>query len=459
VEGRVEGRMPNPVPVVFRLLAVFAPAFTRPTFAHALTLVYGAILAPGRRTVTAALRAVGLDDERHFTTYHRVLNRAAWSPLALSKALLGLILIAFVGADAPLLLVIDDTLERRYGRRVAYKARYHDPVRSSSGHVATTSGVRWLYICALVRVPWSSRPWALPFLTVPCPTPTVSAQLGKRHRTVPARAALLVRLIRRWQPDRPLVLTGDSGYGVVALARTCRAQDVTLVARLRLEAALYAPVPPQPTGKPGVKPKKGPRLPTPGAQLEDPATPWMRQEVRWYAGAVRAFDVTSGLALWHRDGESPVPIRWVLLRDPVGKLRPTALFCTDQAATPAQIIARYVGRWNIEVTFEEARRHLGIATQRQWSQRAIERTMPCLLGLFSLVTLLADALHGAALPTRQSAWYAKREGTFLDALAAVRRHLWTCGQANAPIPMNAADMADSPDHLFAALVDAACYAA
>jgi len=451
--------MPNFAPVTLRLLAVFAPAFTTPTFAHALTLVYGAILAPGRRTVTAALRAVGRDDERHCTTYHRVLNRATWSPLALSKVLLGLILTAFVGPEASLLLVIDDTLARRYGRRVAYKARYHDPVRSASGHVATTSGVRWLCICALVRVPWSSRPWALPFLTVPCPTPAVGARLGKRQRTVPARAATLIRLIRRWQPDRPLVVTGDSGDGVVALARTCREQGVTLVARLRLEAALDAPVPPQPAGKPGVKPKKGPRLPTPGAQLGNKATAWARHEVRWYADEVRACDVTSGLALWHRDGEPPVPIRWVLLRDPTGKLRPTALFCTDQELAPVQVIARYIGRWNIEVTFEEARRHLGLATQRHWSQRAIERTLPCLLGLFSLVTLLADALHGAALPTRQSAWYAKPEATFLDALAAVRRHRWISGQANTPTPMNAADVADPPDSLFAALIDAACYAA
>jgi len=174
---------------------------------------------------------------------------------------------------------------------------------------------------------------------------------------------------------------------------------------------------------------------------------------------VRAFDVTSGLALWPRDGAPPAPIRWVLLRDPAGTRRPTALLSTDQQATPMPIIAYYVGRWNIAVTFEEARRHLGVATQRQWSQHAIERTRPCLLGLFSLVTLLADALHGAALPTRQSAWYAKPEATFLDALAAVRRHLWTSHQANTPTPIHAADVADSPDSLFAALVDAACYAA
>jgi len=355
--------------------------------------------------------------------------------------------------------VIDDTLERRYGRHVADKARYHDPVRSSSGHVVITGGVRWLCICALVPVLWSSRPWALPFLTVPCPTPAVSARRGKRQRTVPARVATLIRRIRRWQPDRPLVVTGDSGYGVVALARTCRERRVTLVARLRLEAALDAPVPPLPAGKPGVTPKQEPRLPNPGAQLADPATAWLRQEVRWYAGAVRAFDVTSGLALWQRDGAPPVPIRWVLLRDPDGKLRPTARCCTAPEATPAQIIMRYVGRWNSAVTFEEARRQRGVATRRHRSRRAVERTLPGLLGRFSLVTLLADALHGAALPTRQSAWYAKPEATFLDALAAVRRHLWASRQANTPTPMRAPDVADSPDRIFAALVDAACYAA
>jgi len=113
----------------------------------------------------------------------------------------------------------------------------------------------------------------------------------------------------------------------------------------------------------------------------------------------------------------------------------------------------------IEVTLEEVRRHLGVETQRHWSRRAVERTLPGLLGLFSLVTLLADALHGAALPARQSAWYTKPEATFLDALAAVRRHRWISRRANAPTPICAADVADSPDRLFAALVDAACYAA
>lgn len=414
--------MPTPSSAIVPLLAAFAPTFTAPTFAHALILVYGTLLASGRRTVTAALRAVGLQDERHFTTYHRVLNHAIWSPLPLSKILRGLIVAAFLAADEPLLLVIDDTLERRYGRRVAYKGRYHDAVRSTTGRTATCSGIRWLCVCALVRVPWSTRRWALPFLTVPSPTPASSRRLRKKHRTAPERAAVLVQLVRRWQPARAIVVGGDSGYGVVALAETCRRRDVTFVARLRLTAALYAPVPPQPKGKPGVKPQKGPRLPTPGAILKDSDTAWESVTVPWYGGETKTFDLVSETALWHRDGEPPVPIRWVLRRDPTDKLKPVVLGCTNQEATPLQIVTWYVGRWNIEVTFEESRCHLGVETQRQWSRRSIERTTPCVLGLFSLVTVLAHALHGARLPTRSSAWYAKPEATFADALAVVRRH-------------------------------------
>jgi hypothetical protein len=452
--------MSTPSPISIDPLPAFARAFTGPTFAHALTLVYGALLAPGRRTVASALRSVGRGDERHFTTYHRVLNRAVWSPLRLSDILLRLIVAAFVPADAPLLLVIDDTLERRYGRRVPYKARSHDAVRSTTGHPVTTSGIRWLCVCALVHVPWSTRPWALPFLTVPCPTPAASHKLGKRrHRTLPERAEGLVRLVRRWQPERAIVLVGDSGYGVVALAETCRAHDVTLVARLRLTAALYGPVPPQPKGKPGVKPTKGPRLPTPSAILQDPDTAWQTLETPWYGGETKAFDMVSDTALWHRDGEPPVPIRWVLLRDPTGELKPVVLGCTDQSATPLQIVTWYVGRWNIEVTFEESRCHLGVETQRQWTRRAIERTTPCLFGLFSLAILMAHALHGADVPPRQSAWYTKSEATFADALAAVRRHLWASRLTNRPTAESGPEEANSSASLLASLVEVACYAA
>ena len=192
------------------LLTPFAVAFTAPTFRHVLVLVSGTILASGRRTVASALRAVGLGDERRFTTYHRVLNRAVWSALVLSRLLLDLLVRTFLAPDAPLELVVDGTLERRRGRKVAWKGRFHDAARSQSGHVVTSDGIHWVCVMLLVPVPWCRRRWALPFLAIPTFSPTISAKLGKPHRTAPERTEGLVRLIRRWQPDRTIQVVGDS---------------------------------------------------------------------------------------------------------------------------------------------------------------------------------------------------------------------------------------------------------
>lgn len=184
--------------------------------------------------------------------------------------------------------------------------------------------------------------------------------------------------------------------------------------------------------------------------------------MRWYDGDSRTFEALSQTALWHRDGYDPVPIRWVLLRDPQKKLKPMILGCTDEDASPEQILTWYLGRWAIEVTFEEARLHLGVETQRQWTRRAIDRTTPCLFGLFSLVVLLARDLHGSAIPIRQSAWYAKEEATFIDLLAAVRRDLWRHGVLNQPTPYPLPVLVNSwspSDPALAALLDAASYAA
>jgi hypothetical protein len=449
--------LPTPAPAIVGLLHIFADAFTRPTFAHAVLLVYGAILAPGRRTVTAALRALGLRDERRFTTYHRVLNRAVWSPLTLSRLLLALIVTTLLAADAPLVLLIDATLVRRTGRRIAYKGRFHDAVRSQPGHVRTSEGVHWLCLAVLVPVPWSGRPWALPFLSVPTFTPATSETLGKRHRTAPERADVLLRLVRRWQPGREIVVVGDSAFAVVELGHTCRVRGMRLVSRLVLNAQLYDPVPPRPASTPGPKPTKGPRQPKLVARLSDGATAWRIGPVPWYGQQTAVVELATGTALWHTDGSAPLPVRWVLVRDPADRRPPLALFCTDPSVAAARIVSWYVDRWHVEVTFEEARAHLGVETQREWSTRAVGRSIPCLLGLFSLVVLLAHALHPTELPTRRAAWYPKAEPTFVDALAAVRRHLWA--SRNRPPAVRGRDPANPPSPWLDALVEAACYAA
>lgn len=198
------------------------------------------------------------------------------------------------------------------------------------------------------------------------------------------------------------------------------------VTRLRLDAALYTPAPPRLPGTNGRPRKKGTRLPTLQQVLQDKATCWQRLTVTgWYGEGDRDVDVGTGTCVWYHTGLSAVPIRWVLLRDPAGRFAPQALLCTDATQTPLTIVQWFVKRWQVEVTFEEARARLGVESQRQWSEQAIARTTPCLFGLFSLVTLLADRIAGnGTLPLRQDAWYAKQQPTFADALAAVRQHYW-----------------------------------
>jgi len=198
-----------------------------------------------------------------------------------------------------------------------------------------------------------------------------------------------------------------------------------MVARLRLDAALYHPPAPQPKGKRGRKPTKGTGQRSLKVWAARSDTPWEQLESEWYGGERKVLWVFSRTALWYTPGWAPAAIRFVLVRDPEGKLPEAAYLCTDLHATPAQILHWVVMRWSVEVTFEEARAHLGVETQRQWSDRAIAHTTPVLLGLFSLVTVLAWQLsHGGQIPVEATAWYHKTEATFADCLSLVRRHLW-----------------------------------
>lgn len=409
------------------ILQHFVPVFSCRIWDWAQLLVMGAILAPRQRTVCAALRAVGLGQERQFQNYHRVLNRAKWSGLAASRILLGLLVCAFVPKQAPLVFGADDTLERRRGAKIKAKGHFRDSARSSQQRAISSEGLRWLSVMLLTPLSFTARVWALPFLTVLALHPSTSAQLGQRHKSCIDLVMQLTRVLRRWLPDRRLVLVTDGALVAVKLGLRCVQQQVTFVSRLRLDCRLFEPPSPKPRHQRGRQAKVGQRQPRLQERLQQRDTEWTRQPVAWYGGKQRVVEFVSGTAWWSTPSEKcPLPIRWVLLRDPAGTFASSALLCTDLEATPQQVIAWYVLRWNVEVTFEEARAHLGLETQRQWSDRAIERTTPSLLALFSLVTLLAQHLTDAQpLPVRTSAWYTKAQPTFVDALALVRRHLWT----------------------------------
>lgn len=445
---------------ILLVLRHFEPAFSERVWQEVLVLLVGAILASGNRTVAALLRVMGLQGERQFTNYHRVLSRARWSSLALSRILLGLLVMTFVAAGAPALIGLDDTIERRRGPKIRARGIYRDPVRSSKEFFVKTSGLRWVSLQLLVPIPWANRVWALPFLTVLAPSERYHQERGQRHKTLTdwARQALL--LVRRWLPDRALVVVADSTYAALDLLAACarRAAPITVVTRLRLDAALYDPAPQRFPGTKGRPRLKGQRQPTLAQRLTDPATVWQAASVRWYGGDLRPVELTSDTAVWYHAGLPPVAIRWVLLRDPLGKFEPQALLCTDPAQAPVQIVEWFVLRWQVEVTFHETRAHLGMETQRQWSDRAIARTTPALFGLFSLVTLLAhQQLAQQAQPVRQAAWYTKERPTFVDALALVRRRLWPVQVfTTSPQP---AGMATIPQALYDRFVDTLAYAA
>jgi DDE superfamily endonuclease len=456
--------MLTPSPEILQLLSTFAVGMTAPTFAKALVLLYGAILAPGRRTVTAALRVQGLEAESNFGKYHRVLNQAPWSAMVMSRLLLGLLVLSFVPEGRPLLVLIDETLERRQGKKIGYKGWFRDAVRSTANKVAVSLGIRWCCLCLLVAVPWSRRPWALPFLVVPVLSEKTAKRRGKPHRSGVAWAACLVRKLRAWYPDREIILVGDGEYAAVDLVATCQQRRVTQVARLRIDAGLYDEPASQPASKRGPKPKKGARQLSLRQRLTDPHTTWQRARVSWYGNQVKDVEWVSEVSLWYTPGHAPVRLRWVLGRyeeeEPrTGRKKSHAavFFCTDTAVSATQVLAWFVGRWNIEVTFEETRAHLGFETQRQGTPRAIGRTTPCLLGLFSLVVLMAKTLYPHSLPVRQNAWYSKEEATFSDALAAVRAHLW--GGMNYTISSQHPQTCLIPMALWDRVQQVLCYAA
>lgn len=412
---------------IIATLAAFAPLFSRAIFHHVQVLLVGAILTPGRRTVTNALRAMGLHQEMQFQKYHRVLNRSRWSSRKAARILLELLL-RFFASTGPVIIGIDETLERRQGSKIAAKGIYRDAARSSKNVFVKSHGLRWVSMMLLAPIPWAGRVWALPFLTVLAPSERHDRERSRRHKTLAQWAGQMIAQVRHWLPERPLVIVADGGYSVLTLLSRCAGftEPVTMITRLRLDAALYEPAPQRLSGQMGRPRKKGKRLPTLQHVLQEHKTAWTALTVpRWYSQHERQVETVSAACIWYHTGMPPVPIRYVLIRDPEGKFAPQALLCTDLQADPVQIVSWFVRRWQLETTFQEVRTHLGVETQRQWSDLAILRTTPVLLGLFSLVTLLADRQASKRkLHIRQAAWYVKVQPTFSDALASVRRELW-----------------------------------
>src|SRR2546430_3849684 len=232
--------MPFPAPIL-AVLTHFQPLFTAPTWRKMMTLLTGTLLAHGSRTVTAALRHSGNEMESHFRSFHQVLNRAQWSPLAVSRQLLHLIVQTFIQAGGSVDLVIDETLERRWGAKISKRGHYRDSALSSRKQSVSSPGLRWIVMAVVVTLPWTTQQWALPFFCVLATTPEVSQRLGKRHKTVGMWAHQMVSVVRRWLPGIPIQLIGGTAYSILELGLHCVSHQVTLIAPFRLDSVIHQP--------------------------------------------------------------------------------------------------------------------------------------------------------------------------------------------------------------------------
>lgn len=267
---------------IMPFLLPFRPLFQQRTWDKAQGVVVGAILAVGKRTVTSALRVMGLSQERQFATYHQELNRAVWSAHQAARVLLQWLVAQLVPDEGePLVFGIDETIERRWGPPIAARGIYRDAVRSSKSHFVKCSGLRWGSLMWLREIPWAKRVWALPFLTVLAPSERYYQESVRAPKKITDWARQMILQLRRGVPDRALVVVADYRYATFELLQACQrlAQPVTMITRLRLDAALYEPAPPD-SGR-GRPRKKGARLPTLKQVLADARTRWQPVERPW----------------------------------------------------------------------------------------------------------------------------------------------------------------------------------
>lgn len=412
-----------PTPMV-QLLSIFFPLFSQPTYQSFLFLFNAHVLCKGRRTITEILKRVGLRNIKNHSKYHDLFSKAKWSALNGSKILL-LKLVSL--SSIPLIFSFDTTVERRKGPKIKGLGIQRDAVRSTKGRKVLVPGLNWL-VCALhIQLPWSKSKWALPVLTIlMLPENPLSSsknthdlRKAKRHKTLTQWTCQAVKLLRRWLgPTIKITVVADSAFATYHLANTCIDLGITMVSRMRLDARTFEfPSPPKGRGR---RKLVGQRLPTFQHMLKDTSLVWEPVKVWWYGGNLKEIQILSGACLWYGYGIRPVPIKWVLTRDGDQE---ALIFSTDINQPLNELIEAFVDRWSIEVTFEEARRHLGMETQRQWADKAVDRITPCILASYSIINLIAIEFlksQNEKIPVQTSSWYKKTHVTFSDVLAYVR---------------------------------------
>lgn len=417
---------------IISVLSDFAPLFSKPAYQKFLQLFEGHILCKGPRTVTEILKQLSLRGAKNFSVYHDFFNKNIWSSLKGSKILF-LKLISLLDKNAIIEIAIDTTVERRKGSKIKSLNIQRDAVKSTKSRKVLVPGLLWLVCTIQIKLPGCDKVWALPFLSILLPPerPLSSTKNKKdlkmkkrKHKTLNDWACQVVKLIRRWAGEIPKIsIIADSAFATYNLVNTCIDHQINLTSRMRLDARTFEfPV----TNEKGHKNLVGKRLPTFKKMLEDPSLKWQKSKTHWYNGKMKTIEFLTGTSLWYGYGIRPAPIKWVLVKGSTDESESILMFTLDLEYSPEEIIAEYINRWPIEVTFEEARRHLGMETQRQWADKAIDRETPCVMASFSIISLIALELQKESRDTitiQKSAWYPKKQITFSDMLAYVRRHI------------------------------------
>jgi hypothetical protein len=384
------------VPKAFQdLIQSFSSAFSRPSFLRMSWLTVTAILTRGPRTVSNMIRTLEHFSFGHASSFHRFFSRRRWENWSLGKTLTTLIL-SLIPEDQPVYLAGDDTVDGHPGRHVYGKGCHRDAVRSSHKRLVYRWGHKWVVLSVLIQFPWSKRRWALPCLIALYRTPKTDKKERRRHKTGTELMEGLLAQIIRWFPSRKFIFCGDQEFGTQELAFFAHRfkKHLCLVSRLVPNACLYMAPPLRRPGTNGRPRIKGEKLLSPAQTVElVPTQLRQKLEVQWYGGGPRLVRVVSAMGYWyrgnnHRRGIQPIPIRWVYVQDLTGTHRDEYFFTTDVQMTPQEIIENYVGRWNLETTFQEMRSYIGLETTHGWSPKTVLRMAPCLFGLYSLTILL-----------------------------------------------------------------------
>jgi hypothetical protein len=412
-------RIPHAVRV---LLDGFSNEFSPSVWRRFLDLLTAAVMVRGRRTVWRLLnwtRGSG-----HFSSYHRVFSHRRWSSVSLARRL-AMATVKFFAPEGTLQLVGDDTVSQHRGEHVYGKGCHRDAVRSSHSHLVHRWGHKWVVLALRVRVPGASRTWALPMLIALYRTPEESLKAGVKHKTPPELMRGLLALWMRWFPQRKSVFAGDGGFATHALAGFAarHRRRLTLVSKFLPDAVLHDPPPRRRPGQKGRPRVVGQRLPRP-ADVVKSKRKRQQLHVAWYGGGRRKVNVVTGEGHWYRQGQGLVRLRWVHVRDLTGSHREEYFFSTDVQMSVTRVIETFVGRWDIEVTFEEMREHLGLETTRGRSQNTVLRAEPCLFCLYTLVVYWHAHLPKKDRTKIHARWHGKKSLTFTDAMASVRRSAW-----------------------------------